>query len=145
MVRSRSSLASLVIALVAMSMLSFATVQSIVMQAAETLQDGVTSSSGEGEDAGMTMPEAMPVMAMDEPVKAAPSSDRVAHAEHGHKANCPYCEVAAHLPVPEHVAALGRAMDAVFAVFQAATSRGPRGPPSFELRARGPPIHPGRA
>ena len=125
-------------------MLSYASVRSTVMQvemaspaAAEPLHDGGTVSAAipgmnmsSMDMAGMAMPHAKPA--------------RPHAAKHGSSgpATCPYCSVAAHMPILGGVALFRVPTAFTFAAFRVVASHGPRGPPALQPRARGPPTDP---
>lgn len=114
--------ASYVAALLAVALLTLAGVRSVVMRAAEAAP---TSTR-------MCMD--MPGMDMGTAAKTG------AHAEHGkaHKV-CEFCSAASHAPIcgvspPVHKPAL-----VAWAAWRSRSTLGPRGPPAFAAKARGPP------
>ena len=126
-------------ALLAVLMLSFATVRSVVMQAAMSLQDDLAPMclGNPGDEAADS---SMAGMDMGQAGTADPASrDHRPDGVHGDKARCPYCAAAAHPPIPGHATPLPHVVDFVFAPFRVVASQGPRGPPAREPRARGPP------
>ncbi|WP_174300941.1 hypothetical protein [Caulobacter sp. S45] len=117
-------------------MLSYASVQSTVMQAAMGAPAGPGSSSRPAPDpmAGMTMPG-----------HAQAGASRSAHAArpgHTKPAACPYCAAAAHLPVLGAATSLRAPCVISFVALRVAAGHGPRGPPARQPRARDPPSDP---
>ncbi len=92
---------------------------------------------GEGAPCAMAMAGASPmapVMAMRQPhVTVAGHKAPVSHAA------CSYCAAAAHAPILTASAPLQPSLAVAFAAFRTAAVQGPRGPPSVQPRARGPP------
>ena len=132
-------------ALVALLMLSFASVQSIVMQATMPPSGDMTPLCGDLADKAPPASEAMsmPGMDMDQAIKAAaPSHEHHSGASHGHKSSCPYCAAASHAPILGNAIPLRHAVGFVFTAFRVVASHGPRGPPACQPRARGPPVDP---
>ena len=119
-------------ALLALLLLAYASVQSIVMQAAMASPLSVAPMCG-----GMAM-----TTSADAPPARAPND----HARKGgdaHPASCPYCAAAAHAPLAPAPPAPPNAPSAfTFAAFRSIASHGPRGPPSCRPRAREPPNDP---
>ena len=110
-------------ALLAVALLSFASVQSIVMQAA-----------GDG-----SMPMAMdPDCPMMGGAKTAPQSP----ADKGTQAPCAFCAAAGQAPLTPTVAVLSAPVGVVWSLRPIPISLGPRGPPAFRPKARGPPSLP---
>ena len=128
-------------ALLALAMLSFATVRSVVMQAAMVSSDAITAT--DADEATPPMSGMMPGMDMadDRMAAMAPAGHHKPDVP-DHKGTCPYCAAAAHLPVGGHVAVPRGVAAMVFVSFHLTAARGPRGPPRFEHRARGPPTDP---
>ena len=126
-------------ALIALVMLSYASVQSIVMQTAMAFGADTSPLCGAataGEDS-----ISMSGMGVGRTATASPHS-RSRPQEHGHRVACPYCAAAAHAPVITTVAPLQISTAFVFAAFRVTAGRGPRGPPACQPRARGPPADP---
>ena len=129
-------LGAIAAALIALLMLSYASVQSTVMQAAMGAPAGAGSSSH-------TDPDPMAGMVMPGPAQA--EASRSAHAAkpgHANPAACPYCSAAAHLPILGAAAPLRAPSVIRFAALRVAAGHGPRGPPARQPRARGPPSDP---
>ncbi len=119
----------------ALVLLSFASVQSLVMRAVLP-SEGMTPICGAAPVEG-----AMPAMAMDNSASFATASHAHVHgSSRGRKASCPYCAAAAHAPITGQTPPLRFANGFVFATYQVVASLGPRGPPTVQPRARGPPV-----
>jgi hypothetical protein len=137
MVGRRSGVTSLAAALLALVLLSFASVQSIVMQATMPASGEMERICGEGLTG--VSPASMRMSGMG--LRSATSAADPTHkAEHGRKAACPYCAAAAHAPIIGQAIPLRHASDFVYTAFQIIAGHGPRGPPRCEPRARGPPL-----
>ena len=108
-----------VAALLAVAFLSLATVRSNVMQA--------------GEVAG----SAMPACGMAGMAHMGGADDRAPGKAH---AACAFCAVAGHLPVCASAPALALPSTLAWVAWRPLAAVGPRGPPGFAPRARGPPI-----
>jgi hypothetical protein len=123
MLATRQSAVRLVLALIALAMLNYAAVQSIVMQAVAGETASASSMCAQTSMAGMAMPGGGGV-----------------HT-HGaqHRGVCPYCAAAANPPIMATVALVRVPASFVFVSFQVVESHGPRGPPTVDPRARGPP------
>ena len=123
-VRNRH-LGQLAAAFVALMMLSYASVRSVVMQVAMC-------------DGRMAMP-AMTMSAMTM------SAGTTAHAARAHPATpapakpCPYCATAAHPPLVSQPAPLLSSSAVRFVAYPLSALHGPRGPPARRPRARDPP------
>ncbi len=129
----RSGAGSFAAALIALLMLSYASVQSSVMQIA--MAGAVGQPMRDGPSGAMAAMDAMEAG----PAKASSPAPPKGHAP---AKSCPYCAAAAHPPVIG-TAAPWRAPSAfVFAAFRVVASHGPRGPPTRQPRARGPPSDP---
>ena len=112
-------------AVIAVLLLSYAFVQSAVMEAVAAPAPaapicGMASMAGVG-----------PALA---------DAGKVGHGAH-HSA-CPYCAAAANPPLTGATIIAPIPTAVVFVTFVALESRGPRGPPAPEPRARGPPTTP---
>ncbi len=127
---------SLAMALLALAMLSFASVQSIVMQAFMTSSGTTAPTCGEKPADGSATSASMPGMEME---PAAPLRDGP-RPPSGHGTACPYCVAAAHVPIIGDVVPPRRFVDFVFVAFPMPANRGARSPPAREVRARGPPL-----
>ena len=124
-------------ALLALAMLSFASVQSIVMQAFMTSSGTTAPTCGEKPADGSATSASMPGMGME------PAASPRGHGPHpppGHGTACPYCVAAAHVPIIGDVVPPRRFVNFVFVAFPMPANRGARGPPAREARARGPPL-----
>ncbi len=119
-------------ALMALLLLSYASVRSIVMQAAMAAPPGASA------DAALAM--AMP-MASVAPARMAPAHAPASHHRASSNA-CPYCAAAAHAPIIGQAAPWRASTAFSFTAFRTVASRGARGPPAFRPRARGPPSTP---
>lgn len=128
-------------ALLALAMLSYASIRSAVMQA--VMAAGDASSPAAADMTGMSM-AGMSMEGRGAEASTALQGRNAAHRHgHGHKAACPYCAAAAHAPTMTVVSPLRACVAFVFTAFRVAASRGPRGPPAVQPRARGPPaVHP---
>jgi hypothetical protein len=107
-------------ALLAVALLGFAYVQSLVMQMPGDMPGRVTmaicTSTGMGHvNVGHGVPSQKPQKA------------------------CPYCAAAAHAPVSASVAPMPAATAVAWISYAAIRPLGPRGPPGFAAKARGPP------
>ena len=150
MTLKRSRIGAVTAALLALLMLSFASVQSITMQAAMAAAGGMPRVGDDSTSAEATSSMPMSVagmsmagMAMDQPPPAKISAARHHRSAPEHRKDaCPYCAAAAHAPIMGAAPLLRMAMAFVFTAFLVVASHGPRGPPSFQPRARGPPAHP---
>jgi hypothetical protein len=107
-------------ALLAVALLGFAYVQSLVMQMPGDMPGRVTI--------------------------AICTSTGMAHVNVGHgvpsqkpQTACPYCAAAAHAPVPASVAPMPASTSVAWISYVAIQPLGPRGPPGFAAKARGPP------
>lgn len=140
MVRIRSGTASMTAALVALLMLSFASIQSIVMQATMPISGEMTPICGHA-DSVTAMAVAMTLMRADH-ASAASTDDHRSGLPHPHQAACPYCAAASHAPILGSVVAIRPSTNCIFTAFRTAASLGPRGPPAAQPRARGPPSYP---
>jgi Protein of unknown function (DUF2946) len=110
---------SYVTALLAVALLSLASPQSIVMQAAQA-----------APSAAMVVCASM---AMGQP-----NAKHGVPTENTHK-NCPFCAAAAHAPLCASVAPIPRSAAVAWTAYRAPRPFGPRGPPAFAPHARGPP------
>ena len=114
-------------AIIAVLLLSYAFVQSTVMQAAAATPASATPICGMPDMAGM----------------GGAFADAGKAAGHGaHHAACPFCTAAANPPLVAAVILAPIPSAFVFVTFVALESHGPRGPPAREPRARGPPTAP---
>ncbi len=105
-------------ALVAVALLPFASVQSIVMQVV----------------AGAPMP-----MDPDCPMMGGAKTAPPGPTDKGTKAPCAFCAVAGQAPLTPTLAVLRAPVGVVWFPQPIPTTLGPRGPPRFRARARGPP------
>ncbi len=104
-------------ALLAVCLLSWATVRSVTMQAAEAVGAPVCGMAGMAGSAA------------------------AAHARPGKaRAPCEFCAAAAHAPLSADAPRLSRPTLAVWSPAAPVPQLGPRGPPSFAPKARGPPL-----
>ncbi len=118
----------------ALAMLGYAAVQSTVMQVAMVAAPvGPPMCDGAMAVAGMSM---------GGNARASAPRGHAAGSERGHKAACPYCAAAAHAPLVATAAPLRASTALVFTGFRVVAGHGPRGPPAFQPRARGPPAEP---
>ena len=138
MTSARSGAASVAAALLALLLLSFASVQSVVMQSAMASARATAAICGDGADAPSSMTMTMThVGGQSHVVKAGPGHS--ARAPDGHNSRCPYCAAAAHAPVMTQAVPLFPTVNCVFASYRVKASQGPRGPPALRPRARDPP------
>ena len=121
--------------MIAVLLLSYAFVQSTVMQAAAASPAPAALVCGMDHMAGMAMA-----------AMAAPDRDAGKAPAHpsGHTA-CPFCVAASQPPVTTAPILAPFPVTVVFVAFLALVSHGPRGPPAHEPRARGPPLSPATA
>jgi len=105
--------------LLALLLLSLASIQSAVMQAAA----------------------AQFPAGMERICGAPPAGQKTDAAQHSqqNKAACPFCAAAANPPTACITPPLPRPLTVAFAGFLRPASLGPRGPPAFRPNARGPP------
>ncbi len=127
-------------ALFALLMLSFASVQSIVMQVTMPAPVEISPICGHADPA-TAMAVAMTLMRADQ-ASAASSHDHRSGLPHPHRAACPYCAAAGHAPILGSVIGVRHSTNCIFTAFRTAASLGPRGPPAAQPRARGPPSYP---
>ena len=114
-------------AIIAVLLLSYAFVQSTVMQAAAASPDpGVPIC-------GMDHLTAMAAAAM------AHGDAGKAPAHHSGHTACPFCAAAANVPLVSVAILTPAPSTLAFVAFQDVGGHGPRGPPTQEPRARGPP------
>lgn len=113
------------VAIIAVLLLSYAFVQSAVMQAAAAAPAPATPICGMSDMAGLG---------------AAFADAGKAAGQGAHHAACPFCTAAANPPLVGAVILAPLPTTIVFVTFVALQSHGPRGPPAREPRARGPPI-----
>jgi hypothetical protein len=132
--------ASVTAALLALLLLSFASVQSIVMQATIPASVEISPICGHADPA-TAMAVAMTLMRADQ-ASAASSHDHRSGLPHPHRAACPYCAAAGHAPILGSVIGVRHSTNCIFTAFRTAASLGPRGPPAAQPRARGPPSYP---
>ena len=118
--------------MVAVLLLSYAFVQSTVMQAAAASPTPATPICGMDHMAGMAMAAASPTR---DGAGKAPAHQ----ADH---AACPFCASAANPPMTGAPILAPAPSTVVFVAFRPLASLGPRGPPAREPRARGPPLFP---
>ncbi|MEC4589660.1 DUF2946 family protein [Nitrospirillum amazonense] len=145
MIQTRTRAISTAAALFALLLLSFASVQSIVMQVAmapsgasmPTCHDADPVDAGAAAMAGMDMRRADAASPHDHHQGVPPQ-----HKPQQHKSACPYCSVAAHAPLLAQAVPVRQATRCVFIVFEQVASIAPCGPPAFQPRARGPPTDP---
>ena len=134
--RGRPFLAAWATALLAVAMLSYASTKSIVMQAVDASPLGMpVICSAHMSMAGGSLAEG--------------AIGRQAHLPNapgkGKPAVCPYCSAAAHAPVLASIVPLSHAAAVVWLAWPLSVVDGPRGPPAFEAKARGPPPFPSAA
>ena len=108
------------VALLAVALLSFASAQSIVMQAAGPAPGGMTMAIC--TSAGL----------------AHVNAGHHAPADNAHK-TCPYCAAAAHAPLCALTAPIPPSSLVAWTAYVALRPLGPRGPPARAPNARGPP------
>jgi Protein of unknown function (DUF2946) len=127
--------ASLAVALLALLMLGYASVCSSVMQAAGMTPSGLSTICGDPGMNGMSMPGVRVLAAMGASHHGHQPGDNAKHP-----AACPYCAAAANPAMMSGVTPLRIQTSFVFVAFHPVESHGPRGPPAFKARARGPPL-----
>jgi hypothetical protein len=137
MIRTRPRGISTAAAFFALLLLSFASVQSIVMQAATAPSGAMMPMCGK-VDPSNAVSVAMAGVDM-QPAVASSTHDQHQGAPQQHQAACPYCAVAGHAPMLAQAVPLRHATQCVFTVFQQVPGIGPRGPPARQPHARGPP------
>jgi hypothetical protein len=125
----------------ALLMLSFASVQSIVMKVVMAPSGAITPLC---TDEARSQP-IMSMAGMDMRPAAKTVSLNNGHKRggtQGYKTACPYCAAAAHTPIIGQATPLSRGTGFVFTAFRVVSRHGPRGPPALQPRARGPPLNP---
>jgi len=132
--RGRPFLAAWATALLAVAMLSYASTKSIVMRAMDAAPFGLSVICSAH-------------MSMTGGSLAKGETGRLAHLPpgKGKPAVCPYCSAAAHAPVLASIVPLTHAMAVVWLAWPLSVVNGPRGPPAFDAKARGPPPFPSAA
>jgi hypothetical protein len=137
---ARHHLGAIAAALLALALLSYASVQSAVMQLVMVSPLAAMPMC----DAGRSGGEAMDGMAA--PAVAPATASAAHHGRQGPDPSpnrppaCPYCAVASHAPVMAGVVAPPQVAVFVYAVYRIVTLQGARGPPVLQPRARGPPV-----
>ncbi|MDR3472289.1 MAG: hypothetical protein P4M09_11450 [Devosia sp.] len=131
--RGRPCLAAWATAFLAVAMLSYASTKSIVMQA----MDG--SPLGMSVICSARMSPAMSTFIDDATgrlvrIPTAPGKSK--------PAVCPFCSAAAHAPLLASIVPFAHSAAVEWLTWSPSTIHGPRGPPAFEARARGPPALP---
>ena len=116
--RERTVQAGVVAAFLALTLLGFASVRSMVMQAAPALP---AAQSPCADMAGMNAP-----------AKGGAPAGKVSKA-------CVYCAAAAHLPVCATAVAIAASTAVEWAAYAVGHPTGPLGPIPFTPKARGPP------
>ena len=129
----RPFLAAWATAVLAVAMLSYASTKSIVMQAmdASPLGMSVICSARMGTATSIFVDDATGRMAR---TPTAPGK--------GKPAVCPFCSAAAHAPLLASIVPFAHSAAVEWLTWSPSTINGPRGPPAFEARARGPPTIP---
>jgi hypothetical protein len=133
MVHARRQSGWVAAALLALVMLSYASVQSIVMQAAAASPARLGALCSSGGRHAMAMP------GMDPTAYGSPSSGQGFGRSADHHGGCPYCAAAANPPMAADCTPIRVPAAVAFVAFQNVASHGPRGPPAATPRARGPP------
>ncbi len=127
------------VALLALLMMSFASVQSVVMQATMAPSGEMMSICGD------INPAAARSIALANAVlqrSVAPSTnDHGPGAPHHHEPACPFCAVAGHTPVLAYVPPIRPSTVCAFIAFHLPASQRPLAL-AFQTRARGPPVSP---
>ena len=122
--RSAIGRSAIAAALLAVALLSLAAVRSVVMQAE------------------MAVPGASSVMAMAMPICGDGASHHAAN-KHGEQdksgKTCEFCAAAAHAAVCASAPDIAPPVALAWTVYPALQPLGPRGPPEFTARSRGPP------
>jgi hypothetical protein len=131
--QGRPFLAAWATALLAVAMLSYASTKSIVMQATDTSPLGMSVICS-AQMAAKTIVFGDNATGRLVRLPVAPGKSK--------PAVCPYCSAAAHAPVLASVVPLTHATTVEWLTWSPSTVNGPRGPPAFEPRARGPPSPP---
>jgi hypothetical protein len=116
--RNLTDRAAFVAAILALGLLGFASVRSMVMQGV------ATASASQSRCADMA--------GMNGPGKGAVPAGKASKA-------CVYCAAAAHVPVHASAIAVSGSMAVEWANYCAPHSTGALGPPAFTPKARGPP------
>ncbi len=127
------------VALFALLMMSFASVQSAVMQASMASGGDMMSICGD-----VNPPAARSIAVADAVLQrsVAPSTnDHGPGAPHHHEPACPFCAVAGHTPVLAYVPPIRPSTVCAFIAFHLPASQRPLAL-AFQTRARGPPVSP---
>jgi hypothetical protein len=125
------------VALVALLMLLFASVQSTIMQTQVALAAGTTPICGSADpSAGHGIATAHTALKL-----AATSStpDQPPTVPHHHGAVCPICAAAGVLPILGQAVPIPDSTVLAFTAYPGFANHRPRGPPAQRSRARGPP------
>ena len=138
MSRARPRPLSTAAALLALLMLSFASLQSIVMQVAQGPPGAAMLICGKVDPSGATAVATAGMQLHLAVAASAPTHPQ--GGPHQHHNLCLYCSAAGHAPVLAQAALLRSASAWAFPVHQPPASLGPGGPRPQRSRARGPPI-----
>ena len=117
-------------------------VLAVLLQSDAVVKSTVMNLLAFGEGAAAPCPMGMASMAgmsMDAPHALASGRRSPAKAPATH-APCSYCAAAAHTPILTAAALVQPSRAVAFTAFRTAAVHGPRGPPSVQPRARGPPL-----
>ena len=128
-------------ALLALFLQSFATVQSLVMEATMAPSGDMASMCGDHGDKAMAKSAMMIAEIAGQPA-AAQDHHHPPTLPHGGKAVCPFCAAASHASIIGHAATPRQVVEFAYIAFRLEASQGPRAPPLRRFRARDPPTDP---
>ena len=114
-------------------------VLAVLLQSDAVVKSTVMNLLAFEEGAAAPCPMGMAGMSMDAPHALASGRRSPAKAPATH-APCSYCAAAAHTPILTTSALVQPSRAVAFTAFRTAAVHGPRGPPSVQPRARGPPL-----
>lgn len=140
--RTRPGAALVVTVALALLMQSFASVQSILMQATMSASGYMVPICSDRVDDGPAKVSVPGLNGDQSGAVGTPPHDHGPGAPHSHESVCPFCAASVHAPIIWQAAPLRPAMSFVFIAFHFVTNHSPRGPPACVFRARAPPAIP---
>ena len=141
MKRTLSRTAFVAAALLALFLQSFATVQSLVMEATMPPSGDMMSMCGDHGDMAMAKSVTIVVEIAGQPT-ATPDHHHPPSPTNNSKAVCPFCAAASHAPIVGHAATPRQVVEFAYVGYRITASQGPRAPPLRRFRARDPPTDP---